>query len=45
VPVNVPVFRTGKNIIMVKGTFAGDNGPVINCEFKAMGPPETVRAK
>lgn len=45
VPVNVPVFRTGKNTIMVKGTFVGDNGPVINCEFKAMGPPEMVRAK
>lgn len=45
VPVKVPLFKTGKNTITVTGTFAGDNGPVINCEFKAMGLPETVRAK
>ncbi len=45
VPVEVPVFRKGENIITVTGTFVGDNGPVINCEFKAMGPPETVRAE
>ena len=37
VPAKAPVFRTGKNTIIVTGTFAGDNGPVINCEFKATG--------
>ena len=43
-PVTVPVYKTGKNKITVTGTFNGEDAPVINCEVKAMGEPETVRA-
>ncbi len=45
IPVEAPLFKKGKNRIIVTGAFDGENGPVINCEFKTMGSAEIVQAK
>lgn len=44
VQADIPLFHSGDNEVVVTGRFEGQNGPVINAEFKAMGPPERVEA-